>query len=64
MLVRIFNAEDEIKNCAGTQFDPELAKKFIELEKIIEDAKTNPEEYYSKYSYLQKEINSYILTPV
>lgn len=57
-------AIEEIGNCAGTQFDPELAKKFIELEKTIEDAKTNPEEYYSKYSYLQKEINSYILTPV
>ncbi len=57
-------AIEEIKNCAGTQFDPELANKFIELEKTIEDAKTNPEEYYSKYSYLQKEINSYILTPV
>ncbi|MBR1977053.1 HD domain-containing protein [bacterium] len=57
-------AIDEIRACAGTQFDPELAKKFIELEQTIEDAKTNPEEYYSKYSYLQKEINSYILTPV
>ena len=50
-------AIDEIKKCAGSQFDPNLATKFIELEAIIKEAKENPEKYYSKYSYLQKESN-------
>lgn len=50
-------AIEEIKKCAGTQFDPTLAAKFVELEAIIKDAKEKPEEYYSKYSYLQKESN-------
>lgn len=46
----------EIEKCAGTQFDPELAKKFVELGAIIKAAKENPEEYYIKYSNLYKEI--------
>jgi len=49
-------AIDEIKKCAGAQFDPELAKKFVEIENIIKAAKDNPEEYYTKYSSLYKEI--------
>lgn len=50
-------AIEEIQKCAGSQFDPNLANKFIELEDVIRAAKENPEEYYSKYSYLQKESN-------
>ncbi len=50
-------AIEEIKRCSGSQFDPNLASKFIELEQIIKAAKENPEEYYSKYSFLKKESN-------
>lgn len=46
----------EIQRCSGTQFDPNLAAKFIELQDVVKAAKENPEEYYAKYSYLQKEI--------
>ena len=46
----------EIEKCAGTQFDPTLAKKFIEIENIIRSAKENPEEFYMQYSTLYKEI--------
>lgn len=54
-------AIEEIKRCSGTQFDPNLAALFIKLADTIKAAKENPEEYYSKYSYLQKEINSSIV---
>ena len=50
-------AINEIDKCAGSQFDPTLAKKFVEIENIIRAAKENPEEYYIKYSTLYKEIN-------
>ncbi|MBR5304653.1 MAG: HD domain-containing protein [Candidatus Gastranaerophilales bacterium] len=46
----------EIEKCAGTQFDPQLAKKFVEIENIIKGAKENPEEFYMQYSTLYKEI--------
>ena len=49
-------AIDEIQKCAGTQFDPNLAQKFIEIQNIIKSAKDNPDEYYVKYSTLYKEI--------
>ena len=48
---------EEIKKCSGSQFDPTFAEKFVELESLILSAKENPEEYYYKYSYLQKESN-------
>ena len=47
----------EIEKCAGAQFDPVLAQKFIEIENIIRAAKDNPEEFYMQYSTLYKEIN-------
>ena len=50
-------AIEEIEKCAGTQFDPNLAKKFIEIENIIKSAKDNPEEYYLKYSTLYQQIH-------
>ncbi len=50
-------AINEIEKCAGSQFDPELAKKFVEIENIIRAAKENPEEYYLQYSTLYKEIS-------
>lgn len=49
-------AIEEIKKCTGTQFDPVLAQKFVEIEDIIKAAKENPDEYYLKYSSLYKEI--------
>ncbi|MBR2069240.1 MAG: HD domain-containing protein [Candidatus Gastranaerophilales bacterium] len=50
-------AIEEISKCAGTQFDPVLAQKFVEIEDIIRAAKDNPEEYYAKYSTLYSQIN-------
>ncbi len=46
----------EIQKCAGAQFDPVLAQKFVEIQDIIKAAKDNPNEYYLKYSSLYKEI--------
>ncbi len=43
----------EIERCAGTQFDPEFAALFIQIQDKILAAKNNPEEYYEKYSYLK-----------
>ena len=54
-------AIEEIKRCSGTQFDPNLAALFVKLGDTIKAAKENPEEYYEKYSYLHKEINSTIV---
>lgn len=47
-------AIEEIKRCAGTQFDPVLAELFIKCSDEIKAAKEDPETYYPKYSYLQK----------
>lgn len=49
-------AMEEIKRCAGTQFDPVLADLFIKCSDEIKAAKEDPETYYPKYSYLQKQI--------
>ncbi len=46
-------AISEIAKCAGSQFDPNLAKLFINIQDEILAAKENPEIYYKKYSYLQ-----------
>ena len=51
-------AIDEIEKCAGAQFDPVLAKKFVEISPIIKAAKENPEEFYMQYSTLYRELNS------
>lgn len=47
----------EIMDCSGTQFDPNLAAKFVNLAGLIKAAKENPEKYYPEYSFLHKEIN-------
>ena len=47
----------EIEKCAGTQFDPNLAKIFVENQEEILQAKNNPEDYYKKYSYIYKNSN-------
>lgn len=49
----------EIQKCAGTQFDPALAQKFVEIEAEINNARQNVEEYYNKYSFLHKYIDSF-----
>lgn len=46
----------EIERCAGTQFDPEFAALFIQIQDKILAAKNNPEEYYEKYSYLKNDM--------
>jgi len=51
-------AIEEIKNCAGTQFDPKLAELFVSLQDKMLAAKSNPDEYYPKYSYIQRFMNS------
>lgn len=48
----------EIKRCSGTQFDSKLAELFIKISPEIEMIKENPEEYYEKYSYLNKNMNN------
>ncbi|MBQ2645722.1 HD-GYP domain-containing protein, partial [bacterium] len=51
-------AVEEIKRCAGMQFDPKLAEIFIANEATINAARENPEAYYNKLSFLQKYINT------
>lgn len=46
----------EIEKCAGGQFDPVLAAKFVEIGNIIKAAKDNPEEFYMQYSTLYQEL--------
>lgn len=50
-------AIDEIRRCAGTQFDPNLAEAFVSLSDEIDYARQHPAEMYEKYSYLGKNIN-------
>ena len=49
-------AINEIKRCAGTQFDPKLDELFVSLADKIDEARKNPEEYYNKYSLLGKRL--------
>jgi len=48
----------EVERCSGTQFDPNLAKIFIEIQEEIKHLKENSEQEYAKYSYLNKFMNS------
>lgn len=51
-------AIEEIKLCSGSQFDPKLAELFVSISDEIEAIKQDPEGSYSKYSYLDKFMNS------
>lgn len=51
-------AIEEIRRCSGTQFDPNLAELFISISEEIDSIKRDPEGSYSKYSYLDKLMNS------
>lgn len=51
-------AIDEIRRCSGSQFDPKLAELFISISDEIMQIKMNPDESYSKYSYLDKLMNT------
>lgn len=50
-------AMEEIAKCLGTQFDPSLAKIFVQIKDEIEQIKQDPEGFYEKYSYLNKFMN-------
>lgn len=49
----------EIQKCAGAQFDPVLAQKFVDIQEEINNARLNVEEYYNRYSFLHKYIDSF-----
>lgn len=51
------DAINEIERCSGSQFDPNLAKVFIEIQDEINYLKDNAEDSYPKYSYLNKLMN-------
>lgn len=52
------DAINEIKRCSGSQFDPNLAEIFISISDEINSIKSDPEGSYSRYSYLDKLMNS------
>lgn len=47
-------AVEEIKNCADSQFDPEITQAFLKVEHIFKEAAENPSLYYDMYSVLNK----------
>lgn len=49
----------EIQKCAGSQFDPKLAEKFISIQDEINNARQNVEEYYNKYSHLHQYLDPF-----
>lgn len=50
-------AFEEIKNCAGSQFDPEVVTAFENVEQIFKAAMNDPVSYYNDYSVLNKANN-------
>ena len=46
----------EIERYSGAQFDPELAKRFLEAQNLIRDAKNHPNTYFEEHSILYNKI--------
>lgn len=51
-------AINEVKRCAGSQFDPNLAEIFIGISDEINAIKQDPDAFYPKYSYLDRLMNT------
>lgn len=51
-------AVEEIKRCAGSQFDPDIVEVYLQVEHIFAAALADPVEYYNKYSILNKYITA------
>ncbi len=49
-------AVEEIKNCAGTQFDPSIIEIFLKIHEKFREASQNPINIYDEYSRLNKDI--------
>jgi hypothetical protein len=47
-------AVEEIKNCSGQQFDPQMVEIFMKVEHIFKEAALNPIKFYDEYSRLNK----------
>ena len=47
-------ATEEIKNCSGSQFDPQMVEVFAKVEQIFKEAALNPVKFYDEYSRLNK----------
>ena len=47
-------AVEEIKRCAGTQFDPEVVKAFMKVENLFKEAVDDPVGYYAEYSVINR----------
>ncbi|OGI21267.1 MAG: hypothetical protein A2287_09865 [Candidatus Melainabacteria bacterium RIFOXYA12_FULL_32_12] len=47
-------AAEEIKRCAGSQFDPEVVRAFIQVEHVFKTAIGDPVNYYQEYSVINK----------
>jgi len=50
-------AVEEIKNCGGSQFDPQMVEIFIKVEGIFKEAAFNPIKFYNEYSRLNKALD-------
>lgn len=47
-------AAEEIKNCSGSQFDPQMIEIFNKVENTFKEAAQNPVKFYNEYSRLNK----------
>lgn len=47
-------AVEEIKNCSGSQFDPQIIEVFMKVEQTFKDAASDPVKFYNEYSRLNK----------
>jgi len=52
-------AVEEIRNCANSQFDPEVTEAFLRVESIFKEAAANSTLLYEEYSVLNKKYNDH-----